>query len=174
MKKLLIVVDYQNDFVSGSLGFPEAEALEPKLHKKVQDYLDAKADVVYTMDTHGENYLDTQEGKKLPIPHCLCGSEGWQLHGRLRYQLAYCTFFEKNTFGSLDLLHYLEEKRYDVIELVGVVSNICVISNAILAKAAQPEAQIIVDAQCVASNDPAMQGKAFDILENLHIDVVNR
>ena len=126
------------------------------------------------MDTHGENYLDTQEGKKLPIPHCLCGSEGWQLHGRLRYQLAYCTFFEKNTFGSLDLLHYLEEKRYDVIELVGVVSNICVISNAILAKAAQPEAQIIVDAQCVASNDPAMQEKAFDILENLHIDVVNR
>ena len=98
----------------------------------------------------------------------------WQLHGRLRYQLAYCTFFEKNTFGSLDLLHYLEEKRYDVIELVGVVSNICVISNAILAKAAQPEAQIIVDAQCVASNDPAMQEKAFDILENLHIDVVNR
>lgn len=67
MKKLLIVVDYQNDFVSGSLGFPEAEALEPKLHKKVQDYLDAKDDVVYTMDTHGENYLDTQEGKKLPI-----------------------------------------------------------------------------------------------------------
>ena len=126
------------------------------------------------MDTHGENYLDTQEGKKLSIPHCLCGSEGWQLHGRLRYQLAYCTFFEKNTFGSLDLLHYLEEKRYDVIELVGVVSNICVISNAILAKAAQPEAQIIVDAQCVASNDPAMQEKAFDILENLHIDVVNR
>ena len=174
MKKLLIVVDYQNDFVSGSLGFPEAEALEPKLHKKVQDYLDAKDDVVYTMDNHGENYLDTQEGKKLPIPHCLCGSEGWQLHGRLRYQLAYCTFFEKNTFGSLDLLHYLEEKRYDVIELVGVVSNICVISNAILAKAAQPEAQIIVDAQCVASNDPAMQEKAFDILENLHIDVVNR
>ena len=174
MKKLLIVVDYQNDFVSGSLGFPEAEALEPKLHKKVQDYLDAKDDVVYTMDTRGENYLDTQEGKKLPIPHCLCGSEGWQLHGRLRYQLAYCTFFEKNTFGSLDLLHYLEEKRYDVIELVGVVSNICVISNAILAKAAQPEAQIIVDAQCVASNDPAMQEKAFDILENLHIDVVNR
>ena len=88
--------------------------------------------------------------------------------------MAYCTFFEKNTFGSLDLLHYLEEKRYDVIELVGVVSNICVISNAILAKAAQPEAQIIVDAQCVASNDPAMQEKAFDILENLHIDVVNR
>ena len=174
MKKLLIVVDYQNDFVSGSLGFPEAEALEPKLHKKVQDYLDAKDDVDYTMDPQGENYLDTQEGKKLPIPHCLCGSEGWQLHGRLRYQLAYCTFFEKNTFGSLDLLHYLEEKRYDVIELVGVVSNICVISNAILAKAAQPEAQIIVDAQCVASNDPAMQEKAFDILENLHIDVVNR
>ena len=118
MKKLLIVVDYQNDFVTGSLGFPEAAALEPKLHDKVQAYLDAKDDVVYTMDTHGENYLETQEGKKLPIPHCICGSEGWQLHGRLRYQLAYCPYFEKNTFGSLDLLHYLEEKRYDVIEFV--------------------------------------------------------
>lgn len=174
MKKLLIVVDYQNDFVTGSLGFPEAEALEPKLHDKIDAYLRAGDDVVYTMDTHGEDYLDTQEGKKLPVPHCLCGSEGWQLHGRLRYQLAYCTFFEKNTFGSIDLLHYLEEKRYDVIELVGVVSNICVVSNAVLAKAVQPEAQILVDAQCVASNDPSMQEKAFDLLENLHIDVVNR
>ena len=174
MKKLLIVVDYHNDFVTGSLGFPEAAALEPNLHDKLQAYLDEKDDVVYTMDTHGENYLETQEGKKLPIPHCICGSEGWQLHGRLRYQLAYCPYFEKNTFGSLDLLHYLEEKRYDVIEFVGVVSNICVISNAVLAKAAQPEAQIIVDAQCVASNDSVMQEKAFDMLENLHIDVLNR
>lgn len=174
MKQLLIVVDYQNDFVTGTLGFPAAAALEPNLHDKVQAYQDAGDDVVYTMDTHHEDYLDTQEGKKLPVPHCLCGSEGWQLHGRLRYQLAYCPFFEKDTFGSTDLLHYLEEKRYDRIELVGVVSNICVISNAVLAKAVQPEAEIVVDAQCVASNDPAMQEKAFDILENLHIDVVNR
>ena len=174
MKKLLVVVDYQNDFVTGSLGFPEAEALEPKLHDKILAYLAEGGDVVYTMDTHGEDYLDTQEGKKLPVPHCLCGSEGWQLHGRLRYQLAYCTFFEKNTFGSLDMLHYLEEKQYDAIEFAGVVSNICVISNAVLAKAVQPEAQIVVDAQCVASNDPALQEKAFDILENLHIDVINR
>ena len=174
MKKLLIVVDYQNDFVSGSLGFPEAEALEPKLHKKVQDYLDAKDDVVYTMDTHGENYLDTQEGKKLPIPHCLCGSEGWQLHGRLRYQLAYCTFFEKNTFGSLDLLHYLEEKRYDVIELVGVVSNICVISNAIMVKAALPNAHIIIDAQGCASNDERLEQECYDVCSALQIEVKNR
>ena len=169
--KCLLVIDMQNDFLTGALGTPEGAGIVGNVCGLIRGF-DGK--VIYTRDTHGENYLDTQEGKKLPIPHCLCGSEGWQLHGRLRYQLAYCTFFEKNTFGSLDLLHYLEEKRYDVIELVGVVSNICVISNAILAKAAQPEAQIIVDAQCVASNDPAMQEKAFDILENLHIDVVNR
>ena len=100
MKKLLIVVDYQNDFVSGSLGFPEAEALEPKLHKKVQDYLDAKDDVVYTMDTHGENYLDTQEGKKLPIPHCLCGSEGWLTAPSSKrtpsVASTFCTIWRKN------------------------------------------------------------------------------
>ncbi len=95
MKKLLIVVDYQNDFVTGSLGFPEAAALEPKLHDKVQDYLDAKDDVVYTMDTHGENYLDTQEGKKLPIPTACVVAEGWQLHGRLRYQTGLLHLFRE-------------------------------------------------------------------------------
>ncbi|WP_050697787.1 cysteine hydrolase family protein [Anaeromassilibacillus senegalensis] len=174
MKKLLIVVDYQNDFVTGALGFPEAAALEDAIHDKVQQYLDGGDDVVYTMDTHGEDYSETQEGKKLPVPHCLCGSEGWQLHGRLRYQLAYCPYFEKNTFGSTDLLHFLESKTYDSIELVGVVSNICVISNAVLAKAAQPEADIVVDAGCVASNDKAMQEKAFDVMENLHIRVIKR
>ena len=175
MKKLLIVVDYQNDFVSGSLGFPEAEALATRSCTKKCRTISTQRTMLSTPWIPTGKIMSTRRrGGKLPIPHCLCGSEGWQLHGRLRYQLAYCTFFEKNTFGSLDLLHYLEEKRYDVIELVGVVSNICVISNAILAKAAQPEAQIIVDAQCVASNDPAMQEKAFDILENLHIDVANR
>lgn len=174
MKKLLIVVDYQNDFVSGSLGFPEAEALEPEAAQKSAGLSRRKGRCCLHHGYPRGKLSRHAGGEKTSHPHCLCGSEGWQLHGRLRYQLAYCTFFEKNTFGSLDLLHYLEEKRYDVIELVGVVSNICVISNAILAKAAQPEAQIIVDAQCVASNDPAMQEKAFDILENLHIDVANR
>ena len=173
-KKLLIVVDYQNDFVSGSLGCPQAVAIEDALAAKIAAYraLGEGGQVIFTMDTHDKNYLETQEGKNLPVPHCIKGTDGWELDSSLKEFQG--KRFEKNTFGSTALMEYVQERPYESVMLIGVCTDICVISNAILAKAAQPEAQIIVDAQCVASNDPAMQEKAFDILENLHIDVANR
>ncbi|MEG1448090.1 MAG: isochorismatase family cysteine hydrolase [Oscillospiraceae bacterium] len=144
MKKLLIVVDYQNDFVNGSLGFSGAEKLEEKILSKIEEY--KENDVVYTLDTHSENYLETKEGKKLPITHCVKGTEGWNLYGELENSLKNRTCFEKCTFGSDALFDFLRASEYESVELIGLVSNICIISNAIIAKTALPEAEIIVDA----------------------------
>lgn len=175
MKKALVVVDYQNDFVSGALGFPGAANLEKSIEKKIIDGLAAGADLLFTFDTHDTDYLATQEGRKLPVPHCEKGTEGWDLYGAIaayRHKATWC--FEKCTFGSLELAEYLKVEGYDVVELVGLVSNICVISNAILAKAALPEAEIIVDAACTASADEEMHEKALDVLQGVHVTVINR
>lgn len=175
MKKLLLVVDYQNDFVSGSLGCPQAAAIEDSLCAKIEARREEGWDIAFTLDTHHEDYLSTEEGKHLPVPHCLEGSEGWQLFGRVA---GYCTAetpcFRKETFGCARLIPYLQEKEYEAVELCGVVTSICVLSNAALAKAALPNAQIIVDASCVAGSDDLMNDKALDILENLHTTILNR
>lgn len=172
MKKLLIVVDYQNDFVNGSLGFNGAEKLENKIIEKISEYKDN--DVIYTLDTHNENYMDTMEGKNLPVKHCIKNSEGWNLYGRLKDLLKDNQCFEKETFGSTKLFDYLLNNNYESIELVGLVSNICVISNAIIAKTALPEAEIIVDASCTASFDDSLNQKALDVMEGLQIKIINR
>lgn len=174
MKKILVVVDFQKDFVIGSLGFPNAVSLENKILEKIQEYRAAGGEVVFTFDTHGEDYLKTQEGRNLPVPHCLKNTEGWKLYGKVaeaRGSSDKC--FEKRTFGSLELAEYLSQNAYDRVELVGLVSNICVISNAVLAKAALPEAEIIVDAQCTACADEAMNQKALDVMRGLQIGIVN-
>ncbi|WP_426349987.1 cysteine hydrolase family protein [Alloiococcus sp. CFN-8] len=174
-KKLLIVVDYQKDFVDGSLGFSKAVELENNIYNKIIDYKEHGNEVVFTYDTHPENYLSTQEGRNLPVEHCIKGREGWELYGRIdSLKSSEDIIFEKGTFGSLDLANYLKGKAYDSIELVGLVSNICVISNGILAKSALPEAEIIVDAQCTASFDDSMNEKVLDVMEGLQIRVVNR
>lgn len=174
-KKLLIVVDYQKDFVDGSLGFPKAVELENAIYNKVVNYKEQGDEVIFTYDTHQENYLSTQEGKNLPVEHCIKGTEGWALYGRINsIKSPEDVSFEKTTFGSLELANYLKNKDYESIELVGLVSNICVISNGILAKAALPEAEIIVDAECTASFDDSMNDKVLDIMEGLQIKVINR
>ena len=173
MKKLLIVVDYQNDFVNGSLGFPGAEALEETICEKIRAYQKAGNDVVCTLDTHGEDYSETQEGHKLPIPHCLRGTQGWELYGKTAELLKDCRKFEKPVFGSAGLFEFLRETPYSSIELCGLVSNICVISNAVLARTAQPEAEIVVDAACTASNDPALNEAVLRVLEGLQVTVLH-
>lgn len=175
MKRILIVVDYQEDFVSGSLGFDKAVALENAIEKKIDMYKQKGDEVVFTFDTHGENYMETQEGKNLPVPHCLKNTEGWKLYGRIRNFCDSTTkCFEKVTFGSMGLANYLVENKYDSIELVGLVSNICVISNAVLAKAALPEAEIIVDASCTASFDESLNQKALDVMEGMQIKIISK
>ncbi len=172
MKKLLIVVDYQNDFVSGALGFPEAVQIEEGICRKIRQYRQQGQDVVYTMDTHGPDYAQTQEGRKLPVVHCVAGAEGWRLYGQTAALLKDCRRFDKPSFGSLELADWLKDQDYQQIELCGVVTNICVVSNAVLCKAALPEAEIIVDAACVASPDPKAQQAALETLKSVQIAVL--
>lgn len=171
MKKLLVVVDFQNDFVDGALGFAGAEKLDAVIADKVRAYQAAGDVVVATYDTHDADYADTQEGRKLPVPHCIKGEPGWQLYGEVGGLLAGTPAFEKPTFGSAALFDYLRENQFDVIELCGLVSNICVISNAVLAKAACPEAEIVVDAAATASFDPALHEAALAVMAGLQITV---
>jgi len=175
VKKILLVIDYQNDFVDGALGFQKAAALEDAIALRIGEYRNNGDEVAFTFDTHTEDYLNTQEGRSLPVSHCIKGTEGWYLYGKIATLcLGKDMRFEKNTFGSLELTGYLVQNKYDSIELVGVVSNICVLSNAVLAKAALPEAVIVVDASCTASNDDQLNEEALNVMESLQIKVMNR
>ncbi len=174
MKKLLVVVDYQNDFVCGSLGFTKAREIETSICEKIEKYHSEGSDVLFTFDTHFENYPSTQEGRKLPITHCIDQGEGWQLYGKvgaLRLKSDYT--ISKHCFGSIDLANFLLKNQYDAVEFVGVVTDICVISNAVIAKAALPEAEIIVDAACVATNNEEAGKKALDVMAGLQMTILN-
>ena len=148
--KLLVVVDMQNDFVTGALGTKEAEAIVPAVAEKVRDAIREGTPVVFTQDTHGPDYLQTQEGQKLPVPHCIRGTEGWEIVPALQAYVMDRRVFEKPAFGSLGLLDYAAREDFSEIEVIGLCTDICVISNVLLLKAALPEAQISVDAACCA------------------------
>ena len=173
---ILIVVDMQNDFVSGALGTPEAGEIVPYVVGRVVDGINRGEEILFTRDTHGSDYLDTQEGRKLPVPHCLMNTEGWQLYGKTGQALdkSRDTVICKPTFPSLWLANWLKEQGYDRVELAGLVSYLCVLSNAIMVKAALPEAEIVVDASCTAGPDPDLHAKGLDVMEALQITVLNR
>ncbi len=186
MKRLLIVVDYQNDFVDGSLGFEGAELLDERIAAKINEYHQNGDYVFYTMDSHTSNYLNTQEGRSLPITHCVEGTQGWELYGKTAEAiLDRDKMFRKPTFGSAKLFEYLNgaqasamqaglDRPYTSIELVGLVSNICVVSNAVIAKSACPDVPVIVDASCTDSSDKKLHEAALDVLEGLQVKVANR
>lgn len=174
MKKLLIVVDFQNDFIDGALGFKEAEKMIDPIKEKILTYQKNQDDIVYTLDTHQNDYIETEEGKHLPVKHCIEGTVGHELHPKIKPLLTDHPKFIKNTFPSLELGNYLKKHPYDDIELIGLVSHICVLSNAVIAKSSCPNAAISVDATCTASFDLDLEQKAFDILEGLHITVTRR
>ncbi len=172
-KRVLIVVDYQNDFVDGALGFPGAEKLEAPIAERIAKELAAGGEIIFTLDTHEENYLDTAEGKKLPIPHCIRGTEGHRItEGLLPYLDRAVLVLEKPSFGSLTLGAFLREKDYARVELCGLVSSICVLSNAVIAKAALPEAEIVVDTALTAAPDPAAHEAAMAALGGIQITVI--
>jgi len=173
MKKCLIVVDYQIDFVSGALGFDKAVLLDEKISNKIEEYHKNNDEVIFTFDTHKANYLDTQEGRNLPIEHCIENTDGHKLYGKTAtMQQPKDKCFYKPSFGSGELFEYLRNNQHESIELCGVVSNICVISNAVLAKTAQPETEIIVDSNCITSNDDKLNDCAIEIMKSLQIKVV--
>ena len=155
MRKILVVVDMQKDFIDGALGAKEAEAIVKPVIEKMKTY--QKADIYLTRDTHGEDYLETAEGKKLPVAHCIKGTEGWQLRPEIEALAEPSHIIDKPTFGSVELMGLLaeENKREPLeLELVGLCTDICVVSNALLLKAAMPENPIRVDPSCCAGVTP--------------------
>jgi len=175
MKQCLIVVDFQNDFIDGALGFDGAIDIKDAIVTKIQDYKDRGQDVLFTIDTHKEDYMETEEGHNLPVIHCVEGTHGHQIQADVkRLMEPFDKQFIKYAFPSLELGTYLRDKDYDEIELCGLVSNICVISNAVIAKSALPNAHIKVDAKATASFDKDMHEKSLDVMSGLHIEVFNR
>lgn len=168
--RILVVVDYQNDFVDGALGSADAASIEDAVVSRIDSYLSSGDPVVLTMDTHGPGYLGILEGRILPVEHCIRGTPGWELHGRVASMASRCTVLEKGTFGCVDLYGILRE--YDEIELCGVATNVCVMANAVIARTANPEARITVRADCVASYDAVLGQKALDVMESLQVEVI--
>ena len=177
MNRYLFVIDYQNDFVDGALGFPGAEKLDGKIAEKVRSY--GKDRVLFTRDTHFENYLQTREGKNLPVEHCIKESHGWQVYGETARALeeVEAKAIDKLVFG-MDVTDpataAVLPEAADEIELVGLVSNICVVSNAVVLQSKYPEATITVDASCTDSFDKALHEKVLDVLSGFQVKVINR
>lgn len=167
--KLLVVVDMQKDFVDGALGTKEAQAIVDNVVKKVTEEKEAGTQIIFTMDTHETDYLKTAEGKNLPVEHCIRGSEGWKLIPPLRPLTAGCRLVEKPTFGSTKLSHLVAANDYEEIELIGLCTDICVISNALLLKAAVPETPILVDASCCAGVTPKSHKNALEAMKMCQI-----
>mgnify|MGYP003294785029 CR=1 FL=1 len=171
MKKLLVVVDFQVDFVNGALGFKGAEALEQPICSLIKKFEDSGDDVVFTLDTHPENYMETEEGKYLPVPHCIKGSSGYELFGEVKNLAKGHKIFEKPTFPSLELGEWLKDKDYDEITVCGLDLSICVLSNAVIAKSALPNAHIKVNLECSSGGDETANKVAIEQLKRIQVEV---
>lgn len=175
--KILVVVDMQNDFISGTLGSEAAKAIVPKVKAKLDK---CKDDVIFTRDTHHKDYLKTQEGINLPVKHCIIGTNGWHICDELKpYTQEGKNLHDKITFGSIDLPNALvyrsvaKDEAITEIELCGLCTDICVISNAMVLKAAYPEANITVDASCCAGVTPESHKIALQAMKAVQINVIN-
>ena len=171
--KALIVVDYQVDFVCGTLGFEGAEKLESIILSKIEQCRKDGGQVIFTLDTHGEDYLSTAEGKKLPIVHCVDGTEGHKLYGKVADAVQEGDIvIKKPSFGSMELADLLKKCAFDEVELCGLVTDICVLSNAVIAKAALPESRIVVDGSACGTADPEAHKRALDSMRGVQIDII--
>ena len=172
---LLVIVDFQNDYVIGSLGYPEARALEAPILRKIQSYLLNEDEVVFILDTHASDYLYTEEGRRLPIPHCIKGTDGHSLYGKAARIVKFASaVFEKGTFGCEALSEYIRDGEYGTIELCGPDLNTGVFANAIIAKTAAPYAQIGIDCDCCRCFDPELNDKTLDVMESVQIHITGR
>ena len=187
--KVLVIVDMQNDFIDGALGTPEAQAIVPNVVNKMKEHKNTDTIILFTKDTHKEDYLDTPEGKKLPVPHCIEGTPGWSIAKPIGSEFkakGYMTYSSgtvingrvlKPTFGSYDLLKILDddEIELDEIELCGVCTDICVISNAIMIKTAlfdKTNVKLIVDSNCCAGVTPEKHEAALEVMKSCQINVI--
>ena len=166
MNKTLIVVDMQNDFIDMALGTKEAVAILPKVKAKIDAYAQAGHRIIYTRDTHGEDYLDTPEGKKLPVPHCIRGTKGWQIADGL--YIDGCKIIDKPNFGWPNW----KEEALEAVEIIGLCTDICVVSNALIIKAAFPDADVKVDAACCAGVTPESHDAALLTMRMCQIDIL--
>lgn len=178
MKKVLILVDYQNDFVTGILGTPEAISIAPNINAKIKEYKENGDLIIATRDTHNKNYLDTLEGKKLPIPHCIQGTEGWDFAKELT-DTKFDYTIDKNNFGYYRIGEVVEivskvngVRNIDVIEFIGVCTDICVISNVMILRASIPDIPIIVDANCCAGTSIEAHNMALRVMQSCQIDII--
>lgn len=171
MKKALIVIDMQNDFISGALGSPQAEKILPNVKAKINEYKQNGDKVIFTRDTHYENYLDTQEGKFLPVKHCIIGTDGHLIASDLNTEG--CELFDKPNFGSIELAKQAAEQNFDEIELCGLCTDICVVSNALILKAQLPETKITVDAACCAGVTEESHKAALLTMKMCQVNVEN-
>ena len=183
--KALIIVDMQNDFIDGALGTPEAQAIVENVVNKMKEHKHTDTIILFTKDTHGEDYMNTPEGKKLPIPHCIEGTPGWSIAKPIASEFkaaGYMTYSSntvvngrvlKPTFGSYDLLNILDDIDLDEIELCGVCTDICVISNAIMIKNYFPDVKVTVDASCCAGVTPEKHTAALEVMKSCQIEVID-
>lgn len=182
MKKTLIVIDMQRDFIDGSLGTKEAQAIVPNVKKKIEEYKSRGDEIIFTRDTHGENYLETNEGKHLPVKHCIEGTDGWQIHPDI--DISECEHIDKPNFGWMfwsstespyedddDNTYYFRD--LEDIEIVGLCTDICVVSNALILKANYPWVNITVDASCCAGVTPESHKAALLTMKMCQINVIN-
>ena len=168
--KLLIVVDMQNDFIDGVLGSKEAVAIVPYVKQIIEEF-DGK--VIFTRDTHFDDYMDTQEGKNLPVPHCIQNTHGWEIHPQLE-ALRKTDAIDKITFGSKDLISVIEQERdVESITFLGLCTDICVISNVMLVKAFFPEIPLIVDAKGCAGVTPESHQNALNAMKMCQVEIQN-
>ena len=161
--KTLIVVDMQNDFIDGSLGTKEAQAIVQSVRKKIREYKDRGDEIIFTRDTHQSDYLETPEGRKLPVVHCIEGTKGWQIADGL--EVEGCIYIDKPTFGWM----HWNERTFQEIEMVGLCTDICVVSNALILKATFPSVEITVDASCCAGVTPQTNQAALETMKMCQI-----
>jgi len=170
--KILVVVDMQNDFIDGALGTKEAVGIVPNVVEKIRSFDGDK--IIFTRDTHEENYMETQEGKNLPVPHCIRGTNGWELNPEIE-ALRKEEAVDKPSFGSMELASYLKElDDVESIEFVGLCTDICVISNVMITKAALPEVPVIVDASCCAGVTPESHKNALEAMKMCQVKVLGQ
>lgn len=169
--KILVVVDMQNDFIDGALGTKEAVAIVPNVVEKIKKFDGDK--IIFTRDTHEDNYMETQEGKNLPVIHCIRGTKGWELNPEIE-ALRKEEIFDKPSFGSMELASYLKKlDSVKSIEFVGLCTDICVISNVMITKAALPEVPVIVDASCCAGVTPESHKNALGAMKMCQVIIEN-